>query len=335
MRESLITVMTTIQSPTKAMQRLGRSLSALNAKMIVVGDEKGPQSYDIESTEFFAYAAQGKLPFRLAHQLPANTYSRKNLGYLLAVARGATCIYDTDDDNEPCAHWAIRSLVSRVDDFAHQPWINVYEVFSHERIWPRGLPLEYIRSAQPDLITHDQEVEAPVQQVLVDVSPDVDAMWRLLYEEPFRFDQRGSVRLLPGSWSPFNSQATWWWRDAYPLLYLPTFCNARVADIWRSFVAQRCLWALGYGLVFHSPDVEHFRNEHDLLRDLEAEVIGYLKNAEIASRLDTLQLSAAPAAIGENVQVCYDALIEMGVLPVAEAALVNLCLQVLQDALPR
>ena len=126
-----------------------------------------------------------------------------------------------------------------------------------------------------------QVVECPVQQGLVNGSPDVDAVWRLMFDREFNFDQGPSVWLAPGAWCPFNSQSTWWFPKAFPLLYLPSFVSFRVTDIWRSFIAQRCLWEVGYGVAFHAPESIQQRNMHNLLRDFEDEVPGYLNNNRI------------------------------------------------------
>ena len=75
------------------------------------------------------------------------------------------------------------------------------------------------------------------------------------------------VWLGPETWCPFNSQSTWWFPVAYPLMYLPSRVSFRMTDIWRGFVAQRCLWELGKGIVFHAAEVVQRRNPHALLRD--------------------------------------------------------------------
>src|SRR5262249_28696429 len=132
-----------------------------------------------------------------------------------------------------------------------------------------------------------------------------------------------SVWLPPGTWCPFNSQSTWWWPEAYPLLYLPSFCSFRMTDIWRSFVAQRCLWELGHGLVFHAPEVFQDRNTHNLMRDFKDEVPGYLQNDAIIARLSTLSLAVGRDAVGENLIRCYEALVAGGFIPTEELPLVR------------
>ncbi len=175
-------------------------------------------------------------------------------------------------------------------------------------------------------------VESPIQQELANVAPDVDAAWRLTHaNEPFHFDaNRPSVHLAPGAWCPFNSQATWWFPPAFPLMYLPSTCTFRMTDIWRSFVAQRCLWELGRGLTFHAPRVEQERNVHDLMKDFEDEVPGYLKNEQIARTLDALTLRPRADAVADNLVRCYEALVGIGVLKPEELPLVKAWLDDLQ-----
>jgi hypothetical protein len=124
--------------------------------------------------------------------------------------------------------------------------------------------------------------ECIIQQFLADNDPDVDAIYRLLNGPPVFFDPDAPPIVLDGDvWSPFNSQNTVFFREAFPLLYLPCHVSFRMTDIWRSFVAQAALTLKGYHWSFHAPTVEQLRNDHDLMRDFEDEVPGYLKNESI------------------------------------------------------
>src|SRR5262249_28514451 len=107
-----------------------------------------------------------------------------------------------------------------------------------------------------------------------------------------------------------------------PLLYLPSRCSFRMTDIWRSFVAQRCLWEMGHSLVFHPPEVIQMRNVHNLQRDFADEVTGYLKNGEIATRLASLELAPGAGAL-DNLVRCYEALVQAGIFPRDELTLVE------------
>lgn len=332
-------VITTIQKPTVAVRELHRRLQEVGGRLIVSGDAKGPVSWELPGSDFLSLEDQNATGFSLAAALPTGHYARKNIGYLYAFRAGADCIYETDDDNTPLDFWKLRAeKVKKVrviggsgpaSDFQHfkrsgfaSEWVNVYRHFSqNSNIWPRGLPLNRIGSAVADFRPTSFELcPAPIQQGLVNGSPDVDAVWRLTQGRRFEFDQNDSVWLAPGQWCPFNTQSTWWFPKAYALMYVPSFCSFRICDIWKSFIAQRCLWAMGFGVVFHAPEVFQQRNEHNLMRDFEDEVPGYLNNARMADVLDGLLLSGHPAS---DLRTCYEALVKEAFFPGKELALVD------------
>ena len=96
-----------------------------------------------------------------------------------------------------------------------------------------------------------------------------------------------------------------------------------MTDIWRSFVAQRCLWELGAGVVFHAPEVYQERNTHSLIADFEAEVPGYLHNVNIALILDKVRLQSGVNNVSDNLISCYEALVASNELPADELPLVE------------
>jgi hypothetical protein len=295
--------------------------------LLIVGDSKGPFEYNLKGTELWTLERQRSLNFMLSKKLPTKHYSRKNLGYLIAMDRRATMIYETDDDNGPLDAWTMRDVRAKAITLAPQRWSNVYRWFSDDLIWPRGLPLEAIREEgaipKPDAAKQESEEYAPIQQGLANNAPDVDAIWRLVLDRDFLFKSAPSVLLPPGTWCPFNSQSTWWWPEAFPLLYLPSYCSFRMTDIWRSFVAQRCLWELGAGVVFHAPEVYQERNTHSLIADFEAEVPGYLHNVNIALILDKVRLQSGVNNVSDNLISCYEALVASNELPADELPLVE------------
>lgn len=328
----MIAIVTTIQEPTECIRGLAAALSEAGSSLVVIGDTKGPASFDLEGAQLFSLEDQSKLPFSLAQLLPTGHYARKNLGYLIAMSRKADCIYETDDDNAPLPAWAVRSVRPEAQKVAPTSWLNVYRLFCDEMIWPRGFPLGLLHD--PATCEHDPNsplsmVHAPIQQGLVALSPDVDAVWRLVMAREVTFEHRPSVWLPPGTWCPFNSQSTWWWGPAFPLMYLPSYCSFRMTDIWRSFIAQRCLWEMDLGIVFHAPEVVQQRNVHNLMHDFEDEVPGYLGNERIATRLMDLSLepctdpASAAEATAANLCRCYERLVGDGFLGPDEMQLVQ------------
>ncbi|HSP62175.1 MAG TPA: STELLO glycosyltransferase family protein, partial [Pyrinomonadaceae bacterium] len=246
-------------------------------------------------------------------------------GYLLAMRAGATLIIETDDDNTPYeTFWHQRTRLQTVRAATEAGWLNVYRYFTGANIWPRGFPLNRISAPQPafdELTTHN--VDAPVQQGLSDVDPDVDAIYRLTQTAPVSFIRDRRVALKQNVWCPFNSQNTTWWADAFPLLYLPAYCTFRMTDIWRSFVAQRIAWENNWSLLFHEPNGEQARNTHDLMRDFADEIPGYLRNAEICEALSRLKLRAGIEHLGENLLICYEELVSKNVFDPKELKLVE------------
>ncbi len=352
---TLAVVLTTINPPTASVRALCTALRDIAAHLVVAGDAKGPAQFNAGellepkgALSFLSLEAQVTGPFPLAKLLPTKHYCRKNVAYLHAIAAGAECIYETDDDNSPLASWKPR------EQFLEQlatieatceggpKWANVYRHFSDEPVWPRGIPLDHIHApiraetwsdtlAEQHSTGEHMDVQCPIQQGLVNGSPDVDAIWRLTQDRDFSFDNRPSVLLPPGNWCPFNTQTTWWWPVAYPLLYIPSYCSFRMCDIWKSFVAQRCLWELGLGVVFHAPEVFQDRNPHNLMTDFKDEVPGYLQNHRIAEILESTSLQPGIEHVSGNLLRCYEALIAGGILPPEEKPLVETWLQDLES----
>lgn len=308
------------------MRDLAARLAECGGTLVVAGDTKGPDAYVLRNSRFVSIADQNQSGFRLADTLPTKHYARKNIAYLEAIRLGATCLYETDDDNRPIHDWKVRDEV--VTDYRcvirENQWVNVYQYFSNDVIWPRGLPLKEVRRPAPKIEVAFVPVRCPIQQGLVNNSPDVDAIWRLTQDRPFDFDPgKLSVLLPPGAWCPFNTQSTWWWPIAFPLLYIPSYCSFRMCDIWKSFIAQRCLWQLGMGVAFHAAEVIQDRNEHDLSQDFESEIPGYLRNQEIIEILEKCDLMVGEEYIADNLYRCYTALVDKAIFPEKELDLVR------------
>ena len=324
-------VITTIAPPTASVSLLATRMHQFEATLVIVGDRKGPERYDLDyaQVDFLPLSQQQKGPFEIGRLLPTDHYARKNVGYLHAIAAGAPLIYETDDDNAPAANWLMRREVVPQARMVPSPppdqprWVNVYHYFSSENIWPRGFPLDLISTPAPAIGSYEEGIRSPIQQGLVDNSPDVDAIWRLTQDRPFRFDPGPSVCLLPGNWCPFNTQSTWWWPEAYALLYIPSHCSFRMCDIWKSLVAQRCLWEMGCGVMFHAAEAIQERNVHNLMRDFEDEVPGYLGNRRLAEVLSHLALVPGKENVADNLVRCYETLQTAGFFPIDELILVR------------
>lgn len=318
-------VVTSIAHPTQAMREIAAQCVARGFSFIVMGDVPSPKDFTLEGCDFYGIERQKELPFKLSSCLPTRHYSRKNLGYLLAVHSGAKYILESDDDNMPLeSFWAARSLSNRGKVIRNPGWANVYSYFTDSPIWPRGLPLDSVRRPQPAFDSLEEaEVRCPIQQGLSGGDPDVDAIYRLVMQQPVAFKENRSIALGKGTWSPFNSQCTAWFPVAYPLLYLPSYCPFRMTDIWRSFVAQRIAWENEWSLVFRSPETFQDRNDHDLMKDFADETSGYLMNKKIGQQLESLKLEPGEENLGANLIRCYEELVRLEVVGADEINLVK------------
>ena len=291
---------------------------------ILVGDTKSPKDFHIEGCDFYSIDRQKQLSLGLAKLLPERHYARKNIGYLQAMKNGADVIIETDDDNSPMpAFWASRNLEENACVITGKDWINAYKYFTDMNIWPRGYPLDKIMDSPPPL-GEVAEINCPIQQGLADENPDVDAVYRLTLPLPVTFEQKENIAIGEGAWCPFNSQNTTWFKDAFPLLYLPSYCSFRMTDIWRSFVAQRIAWTCGWKILFHNATVRQERNDHDLITDFKDEIPGYLNNYKICGLIQDLDLKSGKENIYDNMFCCYDIFINNGLIDKKERQLLEM-----------
>jgi hypothetical protein len=318
-------VVTSIASPNTELRELASQCKTRGFSFYVIGDVPSPADFSIEGCEFYSLQRQRESGFKIAEIMPTRHYSRKNIGYLLALRTCPAMLLETDDDNMPLTNfWDARQSKMRVPALAGNGWTNVYGYFTDANIWPRGLPLDAVQRPLPEFDTLPvTDLDCPIQPGLADEDPDVDAIYRLLLPLPINFRRDRWLGLASGTWCPFNSQNTAWFPKAYPLLYLPSYCSIRMTDIWRSFVAQRIAWENGWSVLFKGPDVFQRRNDHNLMRDFADEVPGYLHNREIGARLDALKLEAGVENLGENLIRVYAELVRLKLVGEEELPLVK------------
>lgn len=329
-------VITTISHPNTALHAYAAACQKHGYEFIVIGDTKSPASFQLPPARFYSLADQTNLPFEYPPLCPERHYSRKNIGYLLAISEGAETIVETDDDNIPTQEfWGARHESPDCQVISGSNYVNVYQYFSDKQIWPRGFPLEKLWGTKPTPSSTVNRTLCPIQQGLADDNPDVDAIYRLIMPLPLKFEKRNSLALSNGAWCPFNSQNTTWFPHAYMLLYLPSFCSFRMTDIWRSFVAQRIAWTNGWSVLFHNATVFQERNDHNLMHDFADEIDGYCNNLKIMQSLQTLELKSGSEHVSENLVKCYSALIEIGVIKISEIDLLNAWISDIQKILKR
>jgi hypothetical protein len=309
---------TTIFPPTEAVEKF----SSLDGWCLVVaGDEKGPESYDIQNAKgtvvFLSRERQKELEkyLEFAKETPWNHFARKNIAYLYAIANGAHFIWDFDDDNilypnETLSRYTVNAanafnsnrphqtttiLVPELQNSTECGVFNPYPFYrpSVIDIWPRGYPLDKINSAECQLRDRYCLREVPshrigIFQSVADKDPDVDAIYRLTRALPIHF--KGAVEdhpvvVPPHTMSPMNAQASLFSRVAMWSLFLPTTVHGRVSDIWRSYIAQALAKQCDILTAFVGPHVTQERNSHTYLADLDAEQQLYERSGSLVNYL--------------------------------------------------
>jgi hypothetical protein len=318
-------VVTSIAGPNEVLSGLAHGCKERGYHFIVVGDQASPPDFELDGCDFYSLKRQTQNDFKLPKLCPTKHYARKNIGYLIAIANGASVIVETDDDNIPYeSFWQPHQPRQSAKTMSKAGWVNVYRYFTDANIWPRWMPLEHIGDKLAPFESLDTEdINCPIQQGLADENPDVDAIYRLTLPLPQVFRKDRLLVLTKGCWCPFNSQNTTWHPEAFALLYLPSYCSFRMTDIWRSFVAQRIAWENNWGVLFHEPTMWQKRNEHDLIRDFEDEVPGYLHNGRICKELEALKVASGPEKIGSNLRLSYEKLVDMSLVDAKELDLVD------------
>ena len=304
MKEKVI-VITTINELTQAVTDF--LTYCPEYEIVLVGDKKSKAIAQQDQLHFLSVESQQKLPFATAEHLPYNHYGRKNIGYLWSLQQGASLIYDTDDDNLPYEHWKFPSFEGQHEMIEGDQFCNIYRYYTDEFIWPRGFPLEKIKN-ENSRVSDQKNCTIGVWQGLADFDPDVDAIFRLLYDNKnVKFNQRDPLVLEQGTYCPFNSQNTLWNRGMIPYAYLPVTVTFRFTDILRGIIAQRCFWEHGCNLGFTQATVYQERNVHNLLADFESEIPCYLEISKLVQILNDLPLNQD---FEHNLLTVYSALIK-------------------------
>ncbi len=304
-------VITSIFEPTEAVKKFSK-LNDYN--LIVVGDKKSPIEWECDNVRYLSVAEQNILGYELIKMLPYNHYCRKMIGYLEAIKLGSEFIIDTDDDNMPKDGWSFPDFDGDFETFvAENGFVNIYELYTDQKIWPRGLPLRLINSGF-DLNSKIKitENKIGVWQGLADEDPDVDAIYRLTNDTPCYFKDRGDIVLADGVISPFNSQNTMIRKELFPLLYLPTTVTFRFTDILRGLIAQPIMNLYNYNLGFTNATVIQKRNPHDYMKDFYSEIPMY-ENCEKVIEITKSYISK-DLSIEDNLYCVYVKLFDAGIV---------------------
>ena len=318
-------VITSIFQPTEAIEKFAK---LKDWKIIVVGDKKTATDWSYPGVTYLSPEGQKEVASHFSSLLPWNSYTRKNIGYLHAISQGARVIYESDDDNIPLGNWINEPEFSTdAELLSEASFVNIYSFFTDKKVWPRGIPLRCVLDAENPNTALAKNLKVGVWQFLADEDPDVDAIYRLTNNTPIYFNWRAPLVLDQGTCCPFNSQNTYFRKEVFPLLYLPSTVTFRFTDILRGLVAQPILWAAGYHLGFGGATVLQKRNPHDYLKDFESEIPCYL-SAEIVVQIAKAAVSPEKS-IPENLTLVYQALADKDIVNAKELEILSCWLDLL------
>jgi hypothetical protein len=312
-------IITSIYNPTEAVIKFSKMV---DYQLIVVGDKKTPIDWNCNNVDYISVNQQESSNFELANVLPYNHYCRKMLGYLKAIESGAEYIVDTDDDNIPKDKWSFPEFDQKYDLISDDKgFVNIYQLYTKQRIWTRGLPLNLINTQfDLDKCLTVKDCKIGIWQGLADEDPDVDAIYRLTNNSQCYFDSREPVALGKGTVSPFNTQNTMIRKELYALLYLPTYVTFRFTDILRGLIAQPIMWLYDYKLGFTNATVVQKRNPHNYMKDFISEIPMYqdcervieliLNSISCSESIETNLYNAYKSLLKENI-VCEKEMITL------------------------
>ena len=193
-------VVVTVQAPKKS---LAKALEQKGLCLVVVADKQTPLEDYIALTkantpEHFLKVITVEDQFNLLsngleimNELPWNHFGRKNVGYLYAIAQGATVVFDFQEDIEFISSLPVYSSSSKWSMVnVKAPVVNPYSAFTSFQTvkdvpWPRGFPLTQINNKSTWSSSKlGPPVAVPLQNIgvvqsLIAVNYDMDAIWRM------------------------------------------------------------------------------------------------------------------------------------------------------------
>lgn len=257
------------------------------------------------------------------------TTCRRNIALLEALRREPDLIVTLDDDNAPSLNdqlGVVESYFESSDDveglrsptgwydpgercIAIDGWANGIKIpVSH-----RGFPISR-RFEQYDVDLVDSSAHPiGVFASLWTGAPDIDAYERIALDPTVDEVEPGGIKLMPGTWAPFDSQATYYRAELAPLMMCWPGVG-RYDDIWASYLARAVMDFIGQTVYYGQPTVHQDRNPHDYLKDLELEMFGMRYTDIVTDILQSVSFSTDDSII-QHMMKCYDALMGWELLP--------------------
>lgn len=276
-----IIVTTTINFPTEAMKKY---VAMKDWKVIVVGDIKTPHDeYKKLECIYLSPEYQEEHYKEISDVIGWKTIQRRNIGFIEAYKRGADIVATVDDDNIPYDNWGKEILIGKkveVDCWDSQlDVIDPLQATNNKQLWHRGYPIHLIKHRHNIEYVGKKTIVPLVQANLWDGDPDIDSILRLSESPIVKFDNIKPYCF--NKLSPFNSQNTFLSRTVIPYYTVLPFVG-RMDDIWGGYLIQSIFKD---SIVYAEATVYQKRNEQDLVKNLENEILGYRFTKEFVKEL--------------------------------------------------
>ncbi len=280
-KKAIIT--TTINPPTEALLKFADIARDQDWHLFIVGDKKTPHDAynDLAALDYVTYITpddQEQISQELSDLIGWNCIQRRNFGLIAAYRWGGDIIATIDDDNIPKPSWGKNVRVG--EEFGMTTFKTDQPVFdplspAFPQLWHRGFPVQLIHKrvlTKPQLLRRRVLVQAD----LWDGDPDIDAICRISMRPNAVFNPN-MIHYAGDKPMPFNSQNTFLSREVIRDYFLFPHIG-RMDDIWAAYYVQALH---GDCVAFYRATVVQDRNEHNLVKDLEAELLGYNHTLEL------------------------------------------------------
>ena len=280
MDKKRVIVTTTINSPTEALRKFDEMKGWT---LVVVGDLRTPQDFQLKNGVYVSPAEQEKYHKRFSDMIGWNTIRRRNLGFLIAKDMGADIVATVDDDNIPLDDWGQNVFVGEeieVDYYETGPAL-FRSRGGHELPAPLapGISPAVAHRARATPRRTTRKVRVDVQADFWNGDPDIDAVCRLEHRPDCAF-AADCFPMAANKPAPFNSQNTFLRGDILADYFMIPFIG-RMDDIWGAYHLQ----SRGYQVVFNKATVVQVRNLQDLTRNLKDEFLGYERTIALVNAM--------------------------------------------------
>lgn len=246
----------------------------------------------------------------MSGRIPYDTDNRRNVGFLMALDRGAEVLISIDDDNYVLdhidfvgEHLVTGSTVDLAPTESSDGWFNICSLLhssTKDEIFPRGFPYFARRNARALRTENGGAARVAINAGVWLSDPDVDAMTRLTQAPHIAAAEPHSILLGERTWTPINTQNTSVVRDAIAAYYyvrmgfsLGGLRIDRYGDILSGYLVAKCVKTRGDAIRIGSPVADHRRTPHNLFKDLYHELAGMVLLDDLLPWLTEMRITGS------------------------------------------